>query len=528
MSTISLFKNKLLLFPLILIFLVSCGKVDSQNVTGQEASLRVSLEGLDFDSETQLQASTKQLDNQEGATHIQYADGDFRIESQLLTENTSKNINLSNGNKQNSQAALKELGDKIRYRLLVYAENGNLEAASNYTYGSESEENAIFLRTNVNYTFVVVSSRSTSSVPTVTNESQLSNATIQNVNADLLYWSKKMKLNVGLNFLAAKLKPQFSEITTTLRMDENMTGAITSIGSPVFKPVRNTISLKLSDGVLTYGTVNNSGKTVSFPSLGSNGLRTVTATPTTLIHNTVTNATLNFGTLQVDGETKSNITISGLSIKPGHRYNLILTLKTCTKEVAGNSGLDWSYPEVTKWVNWVKKVGIEINGRFYENGSKIERVYTEKGADYGFVIDLYQLDNSFNFEINGQSMATREIQFQSNAQTAQNIEFEDGSQYQGANVEGGSVPAIWTLRGNAATPMVKVVISRTGAVTMFGSKKSYGKLYPLRLKQGTTFNTFPWSPGSSQNNTVKFTSIVDGETIIKGAGSGRIKIPCAQ
>lgn len=165
---------------------------------------------------------------------------------------------------------------------------------------------------------------------------------------------------------------------------------------------------------------------------------------------------------------------------------------------------------------------------FYANGSKIERVYTEKGADYGFVIDLYQLDNSFNFEVNGKSMATREIQFQSNAQTSQNIEFEDGSQYQGANVEGGSVPAIWTIRGSAATPMVKVVISRTGEVTIFGSKKSNGKLYPLRLKQGTTFNTFPWSPGSSQNNIVKFTSIVDGETIIKGSGSGRIKIPCAQ
>lgn len=524
MSTISLFKNKLLLLPLILTILVSCGKVDSQNVTGQEASLKVSLEGLDFDSETELQAGTKQLDNQEGATHIQYADGDFRIESQLITENTTKNINLSNGNKQNSQAALKELGDKIRYRLLVYAENGNLVEARNYIYGSESEENAIELQTNVNYTFVVVSSRSVTSTPPITNENQLKDAMIQNVNADLLYWSKKMKLNVGLNFLAAKLKPQFSEITTTLRMDENMTGTITSIGSPVFKPVVNALSLKLENGALTYGTVNTSGKTVNFPALGNNGLRTVTASPTTLIHNTTAQATLNFGSLQIDGETKSNITISGLSIKPGHRYNLILTLKTCTKEVTGNSGLNWSYPAVTRR----GRTGIEINGVFYANGSKIERVYTEKGADYGFVIDLYQLDNSFNFEVNGNRMATREIQFQSDAQTSQNIEFEDGSQYQGANVEGGSVPAIWTIRGSAATPMVKVVISRTGEVTIFGSKKSNGKLYPLRLKQGTTFNTFPWSPGSSQNNIVKFTSIVDGETIIKGSGSGRIKIPCAQ
>src|SRR5690606_12935605 len=167
--------------------------------------------------------------------------------------------------------------------------------------------------------------------------------------------------------------------------------------------------------------------------------------------------------------------------------NLILTLKTCTKDILGNPGLNWSYPEVNNkdWWGNITSTGIKIGNTFYANGSQITRSYTEKGADYGFVFDIVQFDNSINLEINNVKMANKEIQFQSNAMTPQNIEFADGSQYQGVNVEGGTIPAIWTIRGTAANPMIKIVISRFGEVTMFGSKNSGGKLYPLRLKSGT-------------------------------------------
>ena len=80
------------------------------------------------------------------------------------------------------------------------------------------------------------------------------------------------------------------------------------------------------------------------------------------------------------------------------------------------------------------------------------------------------------------------------------------------------------MKGNSTNPLVKVVISRTGQVTMFGSKTSGGPLYELKLVNGNSFNTFPWS--ATQSNTVKVTQLVDGRTIIKGIGAGKKKIPC--
>ncbi|MNI97543.1 hypothetical protein D3C73_1562070 [compost metagenome] len=81
------------------------------------------------------------------------------------------------------------------------------------------------------------------------------------------------------------------------------------------------------------------------------------------------------------------------------------------------------------------------------------------------------------------------------------------------------------MQGTAANPLIKLVTSRTGKVTMFGSKTSSGPLYELVLVNGNAFNTFPW--GSTQSNTVKVTQLVDGRTIIKGVGAGKKKIPCS-
>lgn len=527
MFTITLQKQAVLVLSLITIFFTACEKTQIEYSNEGEALVNINVDGFDFESETQLLATTNTTpSSQKSPIHIQYAKDGFYIESQLVNGSVSSQKTHIN-NKGNLNAGLKELDSQVRYLLLVYNEKGNLAASREYVYGQETLEKALALNSNTLYTFIVVSSRSTTYVPSVKNISSLEDAEVVNVNADLLYWSKKTKLSPGDNFLAARLKPQFSEITTTLQMDPNMTGSITAISKAVFNPVAQEVSLKLANGSLSYGTLNNTGKQATFPSLGS-GSRQITSLPTTLIHSETNSASLTFGSLQVDGETKTNITVAGLSIKPGHRYHLILTLKTCTEDVKGNPGLDWNYPE---YVNknrfgYVIDKGIMVGTKYYKNGEQLTREYVEKGADYGFVIDIERLDNSFNLEINGSKMADKEIQFQSDAATAQNIQFEDGSQYQGKNVEGGNVPAIWNLKGTPTNPIVKVVISRTGEVTMYGSKESGGKLYPLRLKNGTKFNKFVWAPGSSQSNVVKVTTIIDGETIIKGTGSGKIKVSC--
>ncbi|MGE8302469.1 MAG: hypothetical protein ACN6OW_23035, partial [Sphingobacterium paramultivorum] len=65
-------------------------------------------------------------------------------------------------------------------------------------------------------------------------------------------------------------------------------------------------------------------------------------------------------------------------------------------------------------------------------------------------------------------------------------------------------------------------ISRSGEVTIYGSKVAGGELYPLVLTQGA-FNLVPWS---STSNTVKITQIVQGKTTMIGSGSGRKKVAC--
>lgn len=538
MKTKKMYSNTVFFFIGLFILITSCEKTREEIVSPEEATIVVNLEGINYESEEELYASTPTTsDEKEIPTHIQYVDKDFHIESQLIPVKEN-NKELLKGKNQNVAAVRSELGNNIRYTLLVYNnQTGNLVASKDYVYKQETNQSSIVLNTYDTYTFIVVSARSTSTVPTIQNVNKLSTATIKDVNADLLYWSKTTKLSKGQNYLAAILKPKFSEITTTLRMDQTMTGSITAISTTQFNPVVNNVSLKLSDGNLTYGTVSTTGKTVTFPSLG-NGLRTITATPTTLIHSQTNSANLKFQSITVDGETKSNITVSGLSIKPGYRYNLILTLKTCTEAVSGN-GFNWAYEEKSKsinegstwWPNYVTYKGIEVDGTFKKNGEVISFQFTEKGADYGFIYDITELDNAFNLEINGQPLygtdiTKHEIQFQSNATAStQNIEFEDGSQYQTSQV-----PSIWTLIGNNTNPIVRVVIGRNGDVLMYGSKYSKGPLLPLRLKstaQFKNFNTITWK-GGNQTNIIKATARIEGKTVMKANGSGRKKVSCTQ
>src|SRR5690606_30953890 len=98
----------------------------------------------------------------------------------------------------------------------------------------------------------------------------------------------------------------------------------------------------------------------------------------------------------------------------------------------------------------------------------------------------YELDNSFNMDINGMMLATQEIEFQQNQ--TQNIRFADGSIW-----EQGGIVDIWRMRGEPGKPIVRVVIAPNGKVSMYGSKTSSSnndyRLQALELFGGNTFNT---------------------------------------
>lgn len=192
-------------------------------------------------------------------------------------------------------------------------------------------------------------------------------------------------------------------------------------------------------------------------------------------------------------------------------------------------------PEACDVAEVIIAVGVcyeEVGGKsFYWNYSSGSGVATETitqpVANYGFTFDIYELDNSFNMKINGVQLAVDEIEFQSNGTSGINIMFADGDKYE-VDTQGAEGKAIWQMRGNAANPLIRVVISHTGKVTMYGSKVSYGPLFPLKFieEKGNEFNPIDFSNAGGENNVIEVTQNRVGVTIMDGKGYGRNMVDC--
>ncbi|WP_448138190.1 hypothetical protein [Sphingobacterium siyangense] len=510
--------------------LYSCNKSGENTALTGETVVKINLSGVEAYNETdnsavQKQASANASHSSSNAPDVQEMTVPLENGGSVdvvLTNNSAVTKSLvasSNPKLAAVQTQEKPLDKNAKYKVVVYDNQGAYVTAKDYSYGEEATAAGIVLDAGKSYTFIAYSINSTTALPAINNQNTLSAANLSNISGDLMYYTGTLTLKSGVNNLNVVLKHRFSQITTTLTMDPSMTGAITQIGTAVLKPSHSSANLKFSDETLTYNGLNNAGVTTQFPALG-NGLRTVISNPSLLIHPTTSNGTLMLGSLTLDDETKTNITIPNVKINPGQKYDLKLNFRTCTQNVT-SSGLDWSYPATTSG----GKTGIMKDGKFYANGTTIDRSFTAPAADYGFVFDITELDNAFNMEVNGVKLAKQEIQFEVGASSAQNIQFVDGSKYAGNNIETNKrIDQVYNMKGTSTSPLIKLVISRTGQVTMFGSKTSGGPLYELKLVNGNSFNTFPWS--ATQSNTVKVTQLVDGRTIIKGVGAGKKKIPC--
>ena len=139
------------------------------------------------------------------------------------------------------------------------------------------------------------------------------------------------------------------------------------------------------------------------------------------------------------------------------------------------------------------------------------QTFSAPAADLGFIFDVYTLDNSFTLTVNGASISSSKLEFQPNQ--TDNVRFVDGSTY-----GNGTVPQIYTMTGTAANPLVRIIIHKNGAISMYGSKTSGGPLFPLQLYNGNNFNTIIWNQTSA--NTVVVSQVVVGTTYISGRGNG--------
>ncbi|OPC06131.1 hypothetical protein BAS09_00620 [Elizabethkingia ursingii] len=393
--------------------------------------------------------------------------------------------------------SITELGNNIKYNVAVYRTDGSFVDEKTFTYktNNTNDQQGFMLNGGQTYTFVAYSVNSTSIVPSVVNTPRtLATDKLSGVNGDLMYFKQNMMVSGnGNNYISVVLKHKFTKITTII--DATGVGNVSLVNNARISPVGTSADIKLSDGSLTYNGLGASAQVLNFKTIGS---QKVTSDTNLLISNNDKNANparLDIGTLIVGGTPQDNFSITDVNITPGNQYNLVVKLGPCRKEL---------YREYFEM--------------FYPGGSSgppVNRTLTLASTDLGLIFDIYNLDDSFNLTINGTQIAQNEIYFGE----SRGIVFADGSKY-----ESGGIPKVWFMTGSRDKPVVRVVINRDGKVSMYGSKSSQGRLYPLVLAPGNSFNTVTWN--TTGINTIVSQVLGVGATLIKGDAIGIQSTPC--
>ncbi|AJW62489.1 hypothetical protein VO54_01003 [Elizabethkingia miricola] len=469
------------------------GSISESTTNNNSAyNVKVNLAGIETIEETPiLQASANKVGISSAATQqtkISLGDDSF-VTATLTPQSNTSTLSSQAQASINPMAATivsNELGTGVRYKVAVYDNNGNYVDEKEFVY-KKNETDGFLLNGNQNYTFVAYSVNSTSSTPTINNGGTLANAKLSGINGDLMYFKKNMTVSGnGINNLDVVLRHQYSQITT--KLDARQVGNISAISSPVITPANNTADISFATNALTYYSPLSTGQAVSFTGLNQS---VVTSNVTQVISNTTTTGQLNLGNVTIDGVSKP-VKIDNLKITPGVRYNLNLRFGPCRQD---------------------------INPVPFSVKDGVTQTFTMPATDFGFVFDIYTLDNSFNLTINGTKMATGEIQFERGSSPSQNIRFADGTAWQD-----GTIAAIYNMKGTEGKPLVRVVISKDGTISMFGSKTAGGALEPLQLFNGNSFNKITWN--TTGNNTVVASQLVLGTTYMSGFGTGKKIVTC--
>ncbi|MFD2742328.1 MULTISPECIES: fimbrillin family protein [Sphingobacterium] len=486
-----------------ILLLAACVKQEKEQPSNGEATVSIRLLGAedqeenddDGNASSARSVTVSEVEDDVQTQIVPFGD-DMNFVATLSKERSSDMRNSATGSSRNRAATvLTPLGQDVRYRVLVYDGSGAFVEEKDYQVGKESSVEGFNLDAGKSYTFIAYSVNGTTALPNPSDKANLSTARLNNIAGPLLYFRKDVELVYGENTLDLTLKHQYSQITTRIELDQSTAGNITAVDNPTIRPVRQDGSITFSDGVVTYGSAASNGAEVVFPSLGG-GVRSITSSPTLLISPSTTTAEFNVGTLTANNITKADVVINNLKITPGTRYNLVMKLQSpCTEVVSGGATFDLA------------------------DGNS--QTFTAPAADYGFTFDIHRLDNSFNLEINNTLLAVQELQFQTGvADLSRNVEFADGTVW---GSEG--ISEIYNMNGNASNPILRVIISASGDISLLGSKSSSGgNLEPLRLTNGNQFNSITWNRNS--DNTVIATQSVEGVTYMTGNGYGRRIVPC--
>ncbi len=403
--------------------------------------------------------------------------------------------------KSTKAAVMSALDAGVKYRVVVYNSSGVVVKDMVCTYAPGTAVPITGLDVGATYTFVVYSVNSTSSVPTVTGTT-LSVAKLSSVSGDLMYFKTQATVSgSSATKISVTMQHMFSQITSYFNAG-SFGGIINAVSAPTISPNRASADVKLADSSVVY---NGSATTASVVLSSGLGTSSAVSSPTLLINPATSTGSFSIPSITVNNST-SSVNLSNVKINPRYKYDLKMNFNIPCTQAVGTGMIDG-------------------------DGFAKPLTVMAPAADYGFFFDIYYLDNSFNMKINGTQLAVKELQFEIPSNfldpLKQNVRFADGSYWQD-----GTVPSIWTLNGSASAgkPILRVVISKTGAISLYGSKASYNAagygLLPLtqRSDKWQSFNTVTWNISGS--NTVYISQQQINVTKITGAGYGSKIITC--
>ncbi|TYR36539.1 hypothetical protein FXV77_08525 [Sphingobacterium phlebotomi] len=482
---------------------------------------------------------------------------DLNIVAEFIPETESPQIRARQSAAGGLKAAATEVKTSLeigtQYRLLLF-KNGLLEYQQDYTVqgtphtfteidlgynGAGGAGTGLNLGTGA-YTLIAYSA-GTDAIP------DLEGATLDDFQVTItedhdkfMHFAQPLQIDSGENTVDVVLVNKLTEITTVIDGTNLGANSVKEIFQPRFESAthstdaNNRATVKLSDGSMTYpGTAVD--KAIDFPTIPTAGVTVATSSPTVLVHDATSTASFRIPYVTVQGMTpdglsdlvRKEVVFNDIVITPGVKYELRLRL---------NRG----------------RCMIDVEKEYFEMDMADPNSYDERAnnaiskifefsptANGGVVLDIMYLDNSFNMVINGQPLANDEIDFQINGDARQTARFTDGTYH-----EDGNITDVWNMYGTEEAPIIRLIISPEGNVTMEGCKTAGsqanpggGPLFPMELYgtvggddgDGVTpvaFNTVTWHADGVTPNVVRVSQNIVGDTEIKAFVGGKQIVDC--
>lgn len=491
-TTINIFWGfKALVLFLATYLLISCNKqsldVDSNTIDIPEGYSAISISTVDIESQEENLGNSNKSSVQVAIGKNELSVGPnvqsnsvFNCTATLEpVSETAKDVKSSLKEKGKSAQLKTDIIQKdIKYRVYAYnTSTGKLATSKSYIRGKETQEGPLMVVGGTKYTIVAYSINSKEHYPAeIENASDINTATISNQQVEFMF--QKQDVDVKHNSkesIKLKLRHQFAQINTIIKLDEQ-TRRYASIrgagGASYIKPSYSKTKFKVSNETITAANadLNNLGAPVEFPFIDFDDLSTyeIVNQKATILNtpSSITEGKFTIEALTI-GDISRRVDIEKLNIKPGVKYNLVLT---------------FNVPETTI-------LGANPYFHFVDKSTKEGEIYTHtielENPTYGAQIDLWYLDNSFNLTINGQDLFTRELNFE--GFPLHDVYFSDNTYY-GYKGSRGDISVIYWINQDAPreeTPVVRLTIDENGNLQLFGRKKMSENLRELFIRNTT-------------------------------------------